>query len=41
MAWVKTTIDLAMNSFVAHKIAATLLGDRYFRLVSQGNSGDY
>jgi hypothetical protein len=31
----QTTVELAMNSFVAHFIAGTLLGkDRYFRFVS-------
>lgn len=36
MAWIRTVLDLAMSSFVTHKIVATLLGTRYFRLDAEG-----
>jgi hypothetical protein len=36
VAWVKTVLDLALEAHVTHKVAATLLGDRYHRFDPDG-----
>ena len=40
MAWVKNVVELAMSSVMAHKVAAALLGERYFRLDADSGEGD-
>lgn len=41
MAWVSTMLDLAMSSDLTHRIASTLLSDRYYRLDVEGAANTY
>ena len=39
MAWVRTLVELAMSSHVPHKVAASILGNKYIRLDPDSGEG--